>query len=227
MRSYLRFLFFSLLFMSCAWLQGCTTLSPAENSPTANASERIYFIRRDWHTSVMIEASVLAKQSPMLAKHLEHEKFARVGFGDGEYFTGRNNSTWSATRALFMSPYSALQLLTYSDSPFDQIPLENIVPLAITPAGLSQLIAFINQSIAKNPQGRAIELPAQGDAMGFFYQGSRHYSVFGNCNNWSMQALAAAGLPVSSQLTASGAFAKARAISSQQASAGLFKSPPY
>lgn len=214
--------FVSLLLLCAAVLSGCASLPPAKSVPVANTAHTIYFIHRGWHTSILLDAKVLAAQSPLLAKELRGQRYARIGFGDGDYFTGRDKSVSSATRALFASRYSALQLLTYDDSPFAEIPEDTRVPLAISREGLRQLIAHINNSIALDASGVPLRLPAQGEAMGYFYQANVHYSAFSNCNTWSGQALRAAGLPVASRLTASGVFAQAKAISQVQSGAGLF-----
>lgn len=213
-----------LLLIATLLLGACASMPRTQDIPIANTRHTIYFIYRGWHTSILIDAKTLASYSPLLAPELRGQRFGRVGFGDGDYFTGKSKSVSSATRALFASSYSALQLLTYDDSPFGEIPEGTIVPLAITELGMRQLVDHINHSIALDEQGRPQRLPTLGDAMGDFYRASTGYSAFSNCNTWSGQALRAAGLPVASRLTASGVFDQARAISLAQSQAGLFAS---
>ena len=132
----------------------------------------------------------------------------------------------TATKALIASGYSAVQLLTYDYEPFDEIPAETIVPLAITDEGLRQLAIYFNVSIAVDVQGKLMHLPAFGDAMGSFFQSQYSYSVFSNCNTWSGKALRSAGLPVANRLTANGLFKQAQFISQRQTEQGLFKKQP-
>ena len=205
-------------------LNGCATTPRAQEVPIANTRHTIYFIYRSWHTSILIDAKTLARHSPLLANDLRNEKFARVGWGDGDYFTGKSKTWGTAAKALVASHYSAVQLLTYDYDPFDEIPADTIVPLAISDEGMRNLIGHINNSIARDKSDAPVRLPALGNAMGTFFEANGHYSVFSNCNTWSGQALRTAGLPVASRLTASGVFAQAKAISRIQTGAGLFNS---
>lgn len=206
-------------------LGACASMPRTQDVPLANTRHTIYFIYRGWHTSVLIDAKTLATYSPLLAPELRGQRYGRVGFGDGDYFTGKSKSVGSATRALFASRSSALQLLSYDYEPFAEIPANTWVPLAISELGMRQLIDHINRSIALDDKGHPIRMLAMGDTMGDFYLANTHYSAFSNCNTWSGQALRMAGLPVANRLTASGVFEQAQAISHLQAMAGLFKSP--
>lgn len=203
-------------------LSSCVSAPGKREIPTTNTQHTIYFIYRGWHTSVLMDAKTLARYAPLLANDLHNEKFARVGWGDGDYFTGKSKSWSTAAKALVASNYSAVQLLTYDYDPFDEIPADTIVPLAISDDGIRNLIAHIQNSIALDMKGVPVRLPALGNAMGTFFQATGHYSAFSNCNTWSGHALRMAGLPVSSRLTASGVFTQAKAISKVQTEAGLF-----
>jgi uncharacterized protein (TIGR02117 family) len=219
--------FFSRVFMLFAFLlAGCASMPPAKTIPSANTKHTIYFIYRGWHTSILLDAKLLLAQNPLLATDLKGQKYARVGWGDGDYFTGKNKSAATAAKALVASGYSAVQLLPYNYEPFEEIPSETRVPLAITDQGLRQLVVYLGGSIAVDEQGKLIRLPAFGDAMGSFFQSKDHYSVFSNCNTWSGNALRAAGLPVANRLTAQGVFEQAKFISQYQSELGLFKKAP-
>jgi uncharacterized protein (TIGR02117 family) len=218
-RHFLLLVFLSSIFL----LAGCATMPSAKKIPIANTKHTIYFIYRGWHTSILLDAKILAAQNPQLASDLVGQTYARIGWGDGDYFTGKNKSTTTAAKALVASGYSAVQLLAYDYEPFEEIPVETIVPLALTDQGLQELVRFLGDSIAQDENGRPIRLPAFGDAMGSFFRSKDHYSLFSNCNTWSGRALRAAGLPVSTRLTAQGVFAQARFISHYQQEYGLFK----
>ena len=208
------------------FLTGCATMPRSQDIPIANTKHTIYFIYRGWHTSVLVDAKILATQIPKLAPDLKNQKYARVGWGDGDYFTGKNKSVSAAAKALVASGYSAVQLLPYDYEPFTEIPVETIVPLEVTDQGLHQLLAYLGNSIAVDEQGELIRLPAFGDAMGSFFRSKSSYGIFSNCNTWSGNALRAADLPVANRLTAQGVFDQARFISKIQSVRGLFKKQP-
>lgn len=214
-------LFFGILIL-CA-LSACSSMPAKQKIPTANIAHTIYFIYREWHTSILIDAPTVALHSRYLQEAATSQRYVRIGWGDGNYFTGKSKSVGSATKALFASSHSALQVITYAQSPFSSIPPETRVPLAISDEGMRDLIRYLDQSFALDESGQVIPLQAYVTDAGNFYQASGHYSLFSNCNTWSGRALQAAGLPVSSslQLTAQSVFEQAKYISDYQQSLGL------
>ena len=203
------------------FIASCSSLPRSSTIPITNTKHTIYFVYRKWHTSIVLDAKRLALASPKLAEDLRGEQFARIGWGDGDYFTGKSKNWSTATKALVASHHSALQLLTYGNDLSD-IPAQTIVPLAISEQGLHQLIHHIDTSIGVDGQNTALRLPAHVADTGVFFQATGHYSFFNNCNTWSSQALRLAGLPIANRLTAQGVFEQAREISRIQAQTGLF-----
>src|SRR4051812_13034888 len=133
--------YFSRVFILVSFfLAGCASMPPTKNIPDANTRHTIYFIYRGWHTSILLDAKLLAAQNPHLVADLKGQKYARIGWGDGDYFTGKNKSAVTAAKALVASGYSAVQLLAYDYEPFSEIPAETLVPLAITDEGMQKLI---------------------------------------------------------------------------------------
>ncbi|HSC66071.1 MAG TPA: DUF2459 domain-containing protein [Cellvibrio sp.] len=191
--------------------------------PVTKTEHTIYFIYRDWHTSILLDAKTVALHSRYLQQEAANQSYIRVGWGDGDYFTGKRKSFGSATKALIASSHSALQVITYTQPPFAAIPIETRVPIAITDKGVRRLIRYLDKSFALDDAGRVIPLQAYVADAGHFYQASGHYSLFSNCNTWSGRALQAASLPVRSslQLTARSVFEQASYISRYQQSLGV------
>ncbi len=191
--------------------------------PVTSTEHIIYFIYRDWHTSILLDAKTVALHSRYLQQEAANQNYIRIGWGDGDYFTGKSKSFGSATKALIASSHSALQVIAYMQPPFASIPVETRVPITITDKGMRKLIRYLDKSFALDEAGRVIPLQAYVTGTGNFYQASGHYSLFSNCNTWSGRALQAAKLPVRSslQLTAQSVFEQAKYISDYQQSLGL------
>lgn len=217
------FRYFAICFFILCGLAGCTSLPAKQKIPVANTEHTIYFIYREWHTSILIDANTVARHSRYLQQEATNQRYIRIGWGDGNYFTGKRKTFGSATRALIASSHSALQVITYAQPPFASIPPETRVPIAITDKGMRKLIRYLDKSFALDEMGRVIPLQAYVTDAGTFYQASGHYSLFSNCNTWSGRALQSAKLPVRSglQLTAQSIFEQARAISEYQQALGL------
>jgi uncharacterized protein (TIGR02117 family) len=209
----------------CVLLSACSSLPDKQKIPLADTEHTIYFIYREWHTSILLDAATVARYSKHLQVEAAGQQFVRIGWGDGDYFTGKSKSFGAATKALIASHYSALQVLTYGQSPFAQIPPETRVPIALSDKGMRGLIRYLDDSFALDDDHQLIPLQAYGVDIGHFYQSSGNYSLFSNCNTWSGRALQSAQLPVRSglQLTAQSVFEQAKFISEYQQAIGLIE----
>ena len=86
------------------------------------------------------------------------------------------------------------------------------VALPVTRAGLEGVRRFLAAEIARDAAGEAIVLGPAFRPGSVFYAAVRPYSLAYTCNSWTMDALAAGGLPVRSRgtLTARDAMEEAR-----------------
>ncbi len=141
-------------FILCA-LTGCTSMPAKQKIPTANTEHTIYFIYREWHTSILIDAKTVAQHSRYLQQEAANQRYIRIGWGDGNYFTGKRKTFGSATKALIASSHSALQVIAYAQFPFASIPPQTRVPIAITDKGMRKLIRYLDKSFALDEAGRA------------------------------------------------------------------------
>lgn len=221
MNIYWQHFVFSMVILST--LTGCTSMPAKQKIPVAETSHTIYFIYRDWHTSILLDAKTVALHSRHLQQEAQGQRYIRIGWGDGNYFTGKSKTFGAATKALIASSHSALQVITYTQPPFVSIPANTLVPIVITDKGMRELIHYLDESFALGESGQSITLQAYVADAGHFYRARGHYSVFSNCNTWSGRALQAAGLPVRSslQLTAQSVFEQASFISDYQQNLGL------
>jgi len=206
------------------FISGCATRPDLASIPLADTPHTIYYIYRDWHTSVMLDAAAYRRLSklPALSTTLNTEVapagFVRIGWGDGDYYTGKSTSMVTATRALIASPYSAIQVIGYTADPFVRIPAETLVPLHITDNAMREFVTYLDASFAHGDANNLLPLPGYVENSGVFFEASERYGLFNTCNTWSSKALRAAGLPIRGafNLTAQSVFEQARAISEYQ-----------
>ena len=212
----------ALLFIS---LLGCSSSGVKPGESSAPQDHKILFVYRDWHTSIVLSTSVyrryskLAAQSSLLQEALGDYDYIRIGWGDGTYFTGKSKTLGAATKALFASDFSALQLIGYTHSSLGSIPPETIAPLLISAEGMAALVAYIDESFLLTEAQLLTPLPAYVEDAGVFFQSRQDYGLFSNCNTWSGRALQAAGVPIRSRLhlTAQSVFEQVQKVSQQQA----------
>lgn len=206
----------------------CATRPDFAAVPLTDTPHTIHFIYRDWHTSVMLDGDTyrrLSKLPPIntaLNTEVAPAGYVRIGWGDGEYYTGKSTSVMTATRALIASRYSAIQVIGYTADPFDRIPADTRVALRITDEAMRELVRYLDASFVQDEQRQLHSLRAYVDNSGVFFEASQHYGLFNNCNSWSGDALRAAGMPIRGafNLTAKSVFEQARAIAEHQARMG-------
>lgn len=211
----------------------CATRPDLSSVPITDTPHTIYYIYRDWHTSVMLDGDTYRRLSklPLVDTTLNTEvapaSYVRIGWGDGEYYTGKSTTVVSATRALIASSYSAIQVIGYTTAPFARIPAETRVALQITDDAMRELVTYLDASFMQTDDGQLHPLRAYVDNSGVFFEASRKYGLFNNCNTWSGDALRAAGLPIRGafNLTAKSVFEQARAIAEYQQARRLVTAP--
>lgn len=205
-------------------MAGCVLAPNPKKIPLTHTDHTIYFIYEAWHTSILLDVDAYARHSKLLPKstllqaELQQKKYMRIGWGDGDYFTGKSKTFGAATKALVASDYLAIQVLAYTQDPFANIPADTRVPLNITDKSMRRLVRYVDKSFARNVRHELIRLPAYEENTGAFFQAKGHYSLLTNCNTWSGRALQATGLPIRSRLhlTAQSVFEQARAIANYQ-----------
>lgn len=198
-----------LLVLTSLFITGCAH-RPAPAPPPGPAAYWVWVVQHHWHTSLMLPAAALVQQEPQLQPQQGRQPWVSLGFGDGDYFYGNDKGVFAAGRALVASRFAAIQVLPYDTPPTPFPPTPAPVRLGLTATQYSHLLAFIRSSFARTPEGTLIPLGECSETSGCFYQAAKGYSLVNNCNDWSAQALRAAGFAVGWQLTAKGVMGRSR-----------------
>jgi uncharacterized protein (TIGR02117 family) len=206
------------IFILGIFLTACSSLPDTKRIPQKNLVHEIHFVYEKWHTSILVPAASVEQHSRYFKHIAKQKKYIRFGWGDGDFFTGKNKSFFSGAKALVASSYSAVQVLDYYSEPFPYIPEETRVPLMISEKRMKKLIRYFDKSVSLDEKKRPVELTAYEENTGYFYKAKQRYSIFSNCNSWSSRALQVAGLPIKSRLklTAQSVFEQAKVISDYQ-----------
>lgn len=196
-------------------LAGCATAPPPapRACPPPRQGRAIWAFGIGWHTEVALPAAELATGplAPLLA-WLPGARVVMLGFGKRDFFMAEppGLAAWLAAPL----PGPAVVRATALDGPPAQWGDAEVVPLATDAAGMAGLIAFLAAQVVLDAAGAPappVEPPARGRA---FFAARDIYTLVWNCNRWTVEALAAAGLPVATAgvLTRSAAMAEARRV---------------
>ena len=134
------------------------------------------------------------------AEHIRDPRYAggyvAFGFGNRDFYL--NTPTWgdlSLRTALAAAFGSGPSLVHVDHQPDAPRPNEWQRPLTVTPEQYRRLAAFISGSFARGPDGGSIPLIGRGyGPSDIFYEAEGPYHAFRTCNEWTGEALRAAGV---------------------------------
>jgi len=195
-------------------LLGCGTATPplAPARPSAGA-DRLYVIDRGWHTDIGLPVAELDGRLAAVAAAFPGATSLTIGFGDRAYLLDRTSDFLDMLRALL--PGRAAMLVTSLRlPPAAAFGADNVVTLAIATPQLDALEGFLAADFATDAAGRPLRLAAGPYPGSLFFASDATYDALHTCNTWTVEALRAAGYPVSSAFVifAPQAMAAARAL---------------
>jgi hypothetical protein len=189
-------------------LAGCAAPLPPTTA-ACPAGLALWAFGADWHTEVALPADALAGPLAALRRWLPGARVVMLGFGKRDFFMAEppGLAEWLAAPLPGRAVIRASALAAPPAAGGDR----EVVPLATDAAGLAGLTRFLAAQFATEAGALAppVEPPARGRA---FFAARETYTLAFNCNRWTVEALAAAGLPVAAPgvLTRSDAMAEAR-----------------
>lgn len=199
-------------------LSGCVTLPKWDAEAAHQWRHAIYYEYESWHSSIIIPAPLVAKYSERFAHLAAKRAYMGFGYGDLNYFTGRDTSLRAGAKALAFSDGPALQILDYMQDPFAKMPQDRYVKLLVNDNQLKSVLRYMDNSVALDAQGAPRSIQNDEPNTGYFFIAQGRYSMFSNCNTWAGDALKAAGLPISKTwgLTAGGVYRQAKELARAQ-----------
>lgn len=179
---------------------------PALYPPVEGDSQKIHLVSHGWHSGIVLPRAALTGQGAGAAlrniatRFVEYEN---IEFGWGEARFYRSTPTvadvdWLlAAKALFTPGGAAgvVQVVGLPDNLRATFPNAEIVPIRVSPAGLSQLIARLDAAFRLD-NGQPVDEGPGLYGPSLFYAGTGRFSFVNVCNHWTAGLLNAAGLPV-------------------------------
>ncbi len=155
-------------------------------------------IERGWHTDIALPAAALTGPVASLRRDFAGASFMVFGFGDRAYLMSHKTGLGEMLAALFPGPGVMLVtgLKTAPQRAFDP---DSVVTLRLTCARRGAVIGAIAQAFEVRGDGSLQRLGDGPYAGSAFYATGKVYDLFHNCNRWTADALARAGLPVATE----------------------------
>jgi uncharacterized protein (TIGR02117 family) len=133
------------------------------------------------------------------AHHIKDVRYAgnylAIGFGNRDFYL--NTPTWGdlSARTALAAAFGRGPSLVHVEHERDPRPNEYQQPIILTEAEYRKLAARIRRSFEIGPSGRTIPLLGRGyGPADIFYEGRGGYNAYRTCNEWTGEALRAAGV---------------------------------
>ena len=186
---------------------GCALADPAslpELDRLPRGSIPLSLVSREWHTDIGVPFDLLdaptreewlsAVPRPELSAIVPPEGRIAFGFGAKVFMTSAAPGITEALSALMNAP----GVVAVSGLPAQAPELREVddyAELGVTPDGLRRMLDFVRRQVARDQGGRPAPLGGFFRGRKLFDSSLRYRSDF-TCNTWTLQALQAAGLPV-------------------------------
>lgn len=162
----------------------------------ARADTEIHVTRYDWHTGVVVAKDDLTGHLDFITHFLGEAPYYEFGWGDAEYYQRGEESPWLMAPAALWPTDSVMHVVALPHHPDDYFPASEVVSLTITADGMEAMAEAIAESFAREGNG---ELEPGGPGLygeSLFFPGEGRFHLRRTCNTWTLEMLAAAGLPV-------------------------------
>ena len=182
-------------FIFFAVLSACDSISPP--CTPAKADNIVYVVEGGWHVEIGIPVNELDENLQFYKDIFPGADTLMFGYGKRTFFTAVVHTPSEYLLGPFPGP-AVIHVVGLRGAFSDAYPDKDVITLALPQDGSRALSEFIWQDLVKNASGEPEEIAASTNPVGLFYDAKSEYNPFHTCNTWSVEALHAAGLPISS-----------------------------
>jgi uncharacterized protein (TIGR02117 family) len=195
-------------------LAACTTSEPNPTSrKDGGPGISVYLVAHDKHSGIAIRRLDIPAGLWPEIRDFPQADYLEVGWGEREYYFGRDQGFTGAMRAAFGSNNPSVLHVAGVRGPLAKsFPASEIIEVTLPRDGLERLVRYIHD--AYDRKGAPVVAPLgpglYGDSR--FYPGWETFSLMRTCNVWTARGLRDAGLPIDDSITMEGVMSQARAI---------------
>jgi uncharacterized protein (TIGR02117 family) len=201
------------LFLAGIALGACA--APPNPAPQEEGGPRvaIYLVAHDKHSGIAVRRAEISQGLWPEIRDFPRAEYLEVGWGDRDYYYGRNQGLWDALRAAFGSNNPSVLHVAGVRGPLaESFPASEIIEVRVTRDGFDRLVRYIHDEHdrAGAPVAAPLGPGLYGDSR--FYSARQTFNLSRTCNVWTARALRDAGLPIEDSITMEGVMSQARAI---------------
>ena len=195
-------------------LGACATPPPNPPLPQDGGPRvAIYLVAHDKHSGIAVRRADIPAGLWPESRDFPQADYLEVGWGDRDYYYGRNQSWGAALRAALGSDNpSVLHIAGVRGSLTDNFPASEIIEVRLSRNGFERLVRYIHDAYDRAGAPVAAPLGPGLYADSRFYPARETFNLFRTCNVWTARGLRGAGLPVEDSITKDGLMSQAREI---------------
>lgn len=192
------------LFFSALLISGCSTTPNTTEPDSASGKSRsqpVWVVDHGWHAGIVIRREALQFSIPSIRKTFPEDIYLEVGWGDAEFYQAQQITPQLVAQAVLWPSSAVLHVAGFDKDPRQYFPRSEVVCVNVSAEEYGDLVRFIGSSFARDGEDRLIPLKRGMVGHSRFYQARGLYHAFNNCNQWTAQALASAGIKVNTFFT--------------------------
>ena len=195
-------------------LGACAAPLPGPAEPQGGGPRvAVYLVAHDKHSGIVIRRADIPVGLWPEIRDFPHAEYLEVGWGDRDYYYGRNQGLGGALRAAFGSNNpSVLHVAGVRGTLTENFPASEIIEVTLSRDGFDRLIRYIHDAYdrAGAPAVAPLGPGLYGDSR--FYPERESFNLFRTCNVWTARGLRDAGLPIHDSITMEGLMSQARGL---------------
>jgi uncharacterized protein (TIGR02117 family) len=195
-------------------LGACAAPQPnPDDSKDSGPRVPVFLVAHEKHSGIAVRRADIPAGMWPETRDFPQADYFEVGWGDRDYYYGRNQGFADALRAAFgANNPSVLHVAGVRGSLAQSFPASEIIEVKLSRNGFERLIRYIHG--AHDRAGKPVATPLgpglYGDSR--FYPGWETFNLARTCNVWTARGLRGAGLPIEDSIMREGLMSQARAI---------------
>lgn len=173
----------------------------------------VYLVAHDKHSGIAVRRADIPTGLWPEKRDFPQAEYLEVGWGDRDYYYGRNQSLAGTLRAALGSDNPSVLHVAGVRGPLaENFPASEIIEVKLTRDGFERLVRYIHDAYdrAGAPTVAPLGPGLYGDSR--FYPAWESFNLLRTCNVWTARGLRGAGLPVHDSITMEGLLSQARGI---------------
>ncbi len=182
--------------------------APTDSTDGADAADAaagdtvtVYVASNGWHSAIVVPRADLPPDALPLdalpeAADFPDAVYLSYGWGDAEYFPTPQKTLAMTLRAALTPTPAVVHVAGLPADPRQVFPEDEVVALAASPRQVAALVAYLDDTFARDGAARLAASEPGLYAFSLFYPATGEFHLFNTCNTWTARGLQAAGWPV-------------------------------